>query len=159
MTAAILWASVVNSYDNKGLRTLTNIRDRSAPSIDTTMGESAAQEVIDLWAIYAQADFDATVDLHLAIGRQATIAVLWNRGGSATNIERIKWDTVFGDDGLLEKLRETNARSHPAPTSNSNVRQPSGLMSDGTRKLPWSHPDSFPINTMPSDRSANDVNL
>lgn len=152
MTAATeLWASVESAYDAGGLISLTNIRDRSATTVNDTVGESAAQEVIDLWGIYAQADYDSTDATNVAIGRQAVIAVLWRRGGSASTIEQVKWEEVFGDEGLIAKLKRTNSRGRISPSTNSGVQQSSEL-SGGRAVRPWSDPDAIPNAFLPRRR-------
>lgn len=144
MSASTLWTSVTSAYDAAGLITLTNIRDRSAASIDTTAGESAAQEVIDLWPIYAQETFDATDSTHLAVGRRATIAVLWQRGGTATQIAKVEWDEVFGDDGMISKVKRTGPRARAGPTTNSGIQQSSERTTSGERVRGWSDPAALP---------------
>ena len=101
MTATALWAAVVVSYDADGLITLSNIRDRSATTIDTTAGEDAAQGVIDLWPVYAQETYDASDSTHVEVAKQAVIALLWRRGGSSTTIAEVKWDEIFSPEGLI----------------------------------------------------------
>lgn len=156
MTAATdLWAAVVVSYDNSGLVTLTNIRDRSQTAITTAVGEDAALGVLNLWPAFAQVDYDATDNLHIEVAKLGTIAILWRRGGSATTIEQVKWDEVFSPDGLISKVKRTGPRGRQGPKTNSNLTQPSGLTSAGGRKLPWSHEASMPLGIMPSDRSVN----
>lgn len=153
MTAASdLWASVVAAYDAGGLVTLTNIRDRAATTINTTAGEAAAQEVIDLWDIYAQAAYDEADAKHLAVARQAVVAMLWRRGGTASAIEQVKWEEVFGDDGLLSKIKRTGSRSRSSPTSNSGVKASSELDASGRQQRPWSDPGAVPRGMMPSTR-------
>lgn len=145
MTATALWASVVLNYESEGLINLTNPRDNSATSIDTTYGESAAQEVIDLFPLYGQVEYDSTSSQHIAVGRRATIAVLYERGGTASSIAEVEWKEVFGDDGLLTKLKRTGARARQGPSSNSGVRQKSELTSNGRAVRGWSDPASLPM--------------
>lgn len=150
--ATDLWAAVVLSYDSDGLISLTNIRDRSATTINTTAGEAAAQAAINLWPLYAQTDYDATDATHVSVGEIATIAVLWRRGGSASAIEHVKWDDVFGDDGMIAKLRRTGPRARSAPVSNSGVQASSELDSSGRQQRPWSDRDAIPTGMMPSTK-------
>ena len=152
-----LWQAVVDSYDSDGLITLTNIRDRSATTINTAVGESAAQGVIDLWTIYAQAEYDDTVPSNVEVAKRAVIAMLWQRGGSASSIAKVEWDEVFGDQGLLGRLRKSASRGHGAPRSSSGAKASSELTSDGRRVRPWSDPDSLPVNFLPNRRSADDA--
>lgn len=146
MTAATeLWAAVVVSYDVKGLTALTNIRVRSGTGIVTAVGEDAAQAVINLWPSNAQEAYDSTDAAHVEVGKLGVIAVLWRRGGSASTIEQVKWDTVFGSDGAIVKLKRTGARGRRGPSSNSEVQQSSNLTSGGRKVRGWSDVDSLPL--------------
>jgi hypothetical protein len=153
--ATALWSAVVTSYNSDDLVSLTNIRDRSATTITTAVGQDAAQGVVDLWPIYAQADFDTANAQHVEVAKRGVIALLWSRGGTAASVAKIEWDEIFGDQGMIAKLRNTGARSRPTPTTNSDL-QASRLDSDGTKKRPWSDQDSLPINYLPARRSAVD---
>jgi len=145
MTAATdLWASVVANYESEGLVNLTNPRDNSATTVGTAYGESAAQEVVDLFPLYGQVVYDAASSQHLAVGRRAVIAVLFERGGTASSIAEVEWKEVFGDDGLLTKLKRTSARARQGPNSNSGVQQRSELTSTGQKVRGWSDPDALP---------------
>lgn len=155
MTATILWAAVVESYEDEGLRSLTNPRDKGAAAINTTYGENAAQDVIDLWPMYAQVEWDETDTRHIAVGKQAVIAMLFRRGGSSAKIEQVKWDEVFGDDGLLTRLRRTSPRGRSVPSSNSGVSQRSELES-GRAVRGWSDRDSLPPGILPRRTLADD---
>lgn len=156
MSATALWTAVKTRYDEAGLRTLTNIRDRSQASIDDTAGESAAQTVITLFSVYAQVVYDASEDVHLEVAVEGVIATLWKRGGTSAEIAKVRWDDVFGEGGLLEKVKRTDPRSHRGPSSNSNVRQASGLTAGGRRKRGWSDEDSLPTNHLPRPEIARD---
>ncbi len=153
MTAAQdLWASVVASYESTGLIALTALRDPSAEAIDTAVGESAAQAVIDLWPAYAQVDFDATNALHMEAGRQATIAMLWKRGGTAQNIAKVEWDDVWGDDGPVGRIRKVGARGRQGPGSTSGVS--TQAENRNGQVLGWSDPDALPLGLLPLRRGA-----
>jgi hypothetical protein len=89
--AADLWTAVVASYNADGLLQLTNIRNRAATSIDTAVGQSAAQGVIDVWPVYAQSAYDATNATHVEVAKRGVIAMLWSRGGTASQIAKIEW--------------------------------------------------------------------
>ena len=154
MTAVALWAAVVASYDNAGLVTLTNIRDRAATVIDTAVGEAAAQSVIDLWPAYVQEAYDAADALHVEAGIRAVIATLFERGGTSANIVEVKWEEAFGDDGILSKVRRTGARARQGPVSNSNVTQATGLTAGGARFRGWADRESLPVNFLPAQTSA-----
>lgn len=144
MSATDLWNAVVAAYDERGLISLTNIRSTAATTINTTAGENAAQGVIDLWPIFAQTDFDIDNATHVEVGKQATIAMLWRRGGSAANIAEVKWNEVFSDDGMIAKVRATGPRGHAAPSTNSGVVQPPEQTSDGRPYRGWSDRSNWP---------------
>ena len=145
MTAAALWTDVVANYESEGLINLTNPRDNAASAVDTTYGESAAQEVIDLFPIYGQVEYDAADSQHVTVGPRAVIAVLYERGGTSSSIAEVEWNQIFGDDGLITKLKRTSARARQGPSSNSGVRQKSELTSDRRRVRGWSDPESLPL--------------
>ena len=151
-----LWAAVVVSYDSDGLITLTNIRDRSATAIDTTAGEDAAQGVINLWPAYAQETYDSTDDLHVEVGKRATIAMLWERGGTSSAIAKVEWDEVFSPDGLISRVRRTSARGRQGPNSNSGVTQKAETTANGGKIRGWSDLESLPVNLMPNRTTAQD---
>lgn len=152
MTASTIWTAVKTSYETNGLITLTNLRDRSATAIDDTAGEDAAQEVIDLWPVYAQEAYDATDAAHLAVAKQATIAVLWRRGGSSTSIAEVKWNEVFSSEGLLAKVRGTGARARSGPKSNSDV----STTRDSRRYRGWADRDAYPTGFLPNRSTSNE---
>jgi hypothetical protein len=149
MSSTILWNAVVASYDAEGLLALTNIRDRTATSVNTAVGQSAAQAVIDLWPAYAQEPFDATDPLHLEVGKRATIAVLWSRGGTSAEIARVEWAEVFGDGGMVEKVRRTGARSRGGPATNSELVV-SRDSQEGRAAYGWSDRRAMPHGILPS---------
>jgi hypothetical protein len=151
-----LWTAVVDAYDDNGLISLTNIRDRSATSINTSVGQTAAQAVIDLWPAYAQEAYDSTSALHVEVAIMGVIAILWRRGGSAASIARVRWDEVFSEEGLVAKVRGTGARAHPAPNTNSGVTQKAERTSSGQRYRGWSDRESLPRGIMPRRTVAED---
>jgi hypothetical protein len=155
MTAIALWAAVVASYDEDGLIALTNIRDRSATTINTPVGQNAAQGVIDLWPAYAQTTYDAANALHVEVGKRACIALLWSRGGSSMSIAKVEWDEVFSADGLIARIKQTGSRGRARPTSNSGVMQKDEA-NMGQPVRGWSDADSLPINYLPLRRMARD---
>ena len=155
MTAASeLWDAVEASYDADGLVSLTNIRDRAATSISTTAGENAAQGVIDLWPAYAQEVYDEDNALHVEVGKRATIAMLWQRGGSSTSIAKVEWDEVFSSDGLISKVRNTGARGRQGPSTNSGVLTSPETVS-GRQVMGWSDRGAVPHGLLPNQRIAN----
>lgn len=151
-----LWDAVVAAYNEDGLVQLTNVRDRSATGINSAVGQSAAQAVIDLWPVYAQSDYDATNPTHVEVGKRGVIAVLWSRGGTASQIAKIEWGEVFGDDGMITKVRRTGARGRRGPASNSGVRQKAERDESGGMVRGWSDIDALPANWLPTRRSASD---
>jgi len=153
-SATELWTAIVADYDDTGLVTLTNIRDRSATSVDTSYGQTQAQAVINLWPAYADIDYDSTDALHVEVAEMGVIAILWRRGGSSTSIARVEWDEVFGAGGMIERVKMTGARARSSPASNSNVTQASGLTANGRKKRGWSESVSLPSGILPSDTIA-----
>lgn len=153
--ATTLWASVKSSYPTDDLITLSSIRDRSATAVDDTAGADASQAVLDLWPIYAQADFDIANAKHVQVAKFAVISMLWRRGGTATTVAKVEWDEVWGADGMITRLRNTSVRGRLSASSNSDVVS-SRRDSDGTKKRGWSDPQSLPTNFLPTDRSAVD---
>lgn len=144
-----VWAYVKTIYDSTGLLTLTNVRDRSATTIDDAVGTAAALSVLNLWPAYTQVDFDVADTLHLEIAARGVIAILWERGGAATSIERTKWDSIFGAGGLADALKRTSPRGRPGPSSNSAI-QTSREDDGGTTPYGWSDRRSLPPGILPS---------
>jgi|GEM_PF-2103368 len=142
--ATDLWAAVVVSYEVTGLVALTAIRDPSATTITTAVGVDAAQAAINLWPSYAQLAYDSANALHVEVAKRATIAVLWERGGTSATIAKVEWDEVFGADGLISKVRRTGPRGRQGPASSSGVTASSEII-NGRRGRPWSDRDSLPI--------------
>lgn len=156
MTAATLWTAVKADYDSDGLITLTNIRDRSASTIDDTVGQAAAQAVINLWPVYAQETYDSADAAQVEVAEMGVIAMLWRRGGSAATIAKVEWDSVFASDGLVSKVKRTGARARSQPSSNSGVSQKSELTASGGQVRGWSDRDSLPPSYLPIRRTANE---
>lgn len=147
MTAAALWSSVVANYDNQTLVELTNQSATGETAINNARGESAAQEVIDLWPSYAQEVFDVTNAAALPAARHGVIAVLWMRGGSAQEVGRVEWDRVFGSGGMVEAYLEGEARARVVPKSTTPR--------DSLRRKvePWSSRQSLPHGLLPNQRT------
>ena len=141
--ATDLWEIVTTSYEAEGLITLTNIRDPAATTVDADFGADAAQEVIDLFPLYGQVEYDATNTQHKTVAKRGVIAVLWERGGSSSTVSEVEWKEVFGEGGLLEKLKRTDVRARSAPSSNSGVRNSQEKV-NGRPVLGWSDPASLP---------------
>lgn len=143
-----VWAYTKTVYDSAGLVTLTNVRDRTATAIDDDVGTAAAASVLNLWPLYVQIAFDVADASHVEVAARGVIAVLWERGGAATSIERQKWDTIFGGGGIAERLRNTSARGRPGPSSSSGVSS-SGDSDDGMLRRGWSDRASLPPGWLP----------
>ena len=153
--ATDLWTAVVADYDSAGLISLTNIRDPAQTAVDTTVGQTASQAVINLWPIYAQEAYDGTDSTHVEIAEMGVIAMLWRRGGSSSTIEQVKWDEVFGDGGLIEKSRRTGPRGRQGPNSNSGVSQKAEAQGGRTING-WSDRASYPPEFLPRRTLANE---
>lgn len=147
--ADTVWAAVVERYSEPDLSQMTNPRQPEAMGrINTTFGTKAAEACLSFWPAYAQVEFDATNPLHLEVAVSGTIAVLFARGGTSTEIARIGWDEVFSNpDSMMAQLRNTGPRGRPKPISSAPDTDNSG------RPLkPWSK--SYPDGLMPSDQHA-----
>lgn len=151
--ATDLWAAVVVSYDDRSLAQLTNTNNRATQTITTAVGEDAALGVINLWPAYAQVDYDASNALHVEVAKRGVIAMLWERGGSATTIAQVEWDEVF-TDSMLDRIKRTGPRGRQSPKSSSNVKASSGLRADGSKPRPWSDDDALPFGILPSSRGS-----
>jgi len=151
-----LWEAVKARYDSRGLVQLTNIRDRAATTIDETVGREAAASVIALWPAHVQAVYDPNDTQHVEVAVLGVVAMLWRRGGSSSAIEQVKWDEVFGPEGLVQKLRRTGARGRAAPASNSGVRQAPEAVG-GVRVRDWADRESLPPGVLARRQSAEDM--
>lgn len=151
-----LWTAVKADYDSDGLVTLTNIRNRAAITINDSVGVAASLAVINLWPMHAQTAYDSTNAAHVEVAEMGVIAMLWRRGGSASSIEQVKWDEVFGDNGLISKIRATGPRAHRVGSSNSGVQQSDERDSSGSSVRGWSDRDSLPTNYLPTRVTATD---
>ncbi len=149
MTATALWAAVVASYPAHILVELTNLGAPEATSVSTAVGEDAAQAVIDLWPIYAQEDYDASNATHVQVGKIATLSMLAKRTGKTQSAATVEWDQVFGDDGMIAKLKKTSARSWPAPQTNSGVSSSRDTI-DGVATRGWADHAALPMGILPS---------
>lgn len=145
----VLWTAVKAGYAVDQLIPLTNIMDRAVNAIDDAVGTSAAEQVLGLWELYAEFPFDVLDVRHLAVGIRAVVAVLYERGGFSADIAREEWQEIFSDsDGLLSRLRRTEARSRTGPS----ISGPD-LSADGKELRPYSHDKSMPVGFMPSTRT------
>lgn len=151
-----LWAYVQTVYDTEGLLTLTNRSAREATTVDDTVGLAASQSVLNYWPAYAHIDFDVDDALHLEVATEGVIAMLWRRGGASTTIEQVKWDTVFGDGGTIEKLRRTGPRGKQGPNSNSAIKT-SAENENGDTPYGWSDRRATPPGLLPNRSNFSDT--
>ena len=150
--ATDLWTAVKASYPAPYLLQLTNRGATEQTTINDTVGENAAQGVIDLWPAYVQAEYDATNALHVEAGKQAVIGMLWRRGGSSTEDAKVEWSEIVGPDGVLAMVRKTGARGRQSPATNSGVES---IPEDRHGPvLGWSDPNALPNGLLPNTRSA-----
>lgn len=157
MSAANLWTAVKADYDADGLISLTNIRNRGATAIDDTVGTAAAQAVINLWPAYAQVAYDANNALHVEAAELGVISILWRRGGASSTIEQVKWDEVFGTEGVIARIRRTGPRGHARPVSNSGVQQAPETGPDGGQVRGWADRESLPAGFLSTRVDATDT--
>lgn len=145
---ADIWTAVKARYDSAGLLTLTNIRDRSANSVDDTVGTEAAAGTLALWNAYAEVAFNVAEAMHLECAVRGTIALLWERGGGSNSIAKVKWDEVF-TSGVIDKLKATSPRGRQSPSSNSGVQQRAETI-NGQPVHSWSSREALPTNYLPN---------
>jgi len=148
MTAAAVWAEVEANYPAATLLPLTNIRDRSASTVDDTYGTQAAQHALDLWDMYAEITFDSSNATHLAVAVHATMAVLYRQNGTDSTTAGKKWDEVFGDSGMMAKLRRTTARGRQSPYTSGP-----DLDSSGRQRRNWSNRNAMPKGFLPDSQA------
>ena len=115
MSAAAVWTATKASKDAGTLRALTNPRDTSATAPNDTVGTQAAADALAHWSSHAQTPFDAADPAHLAAAVEATIAQLWRRNAPSSEAASRTWSIVWGDSGLVSKLRDTGPRGAQAP--------------------------------------------
>ena len=149
--ATDLWDAVAVSYADEGLISLTNTLDNQSNAVDATVGADAAQAVINLWPIYAQVIYDPLDATHVEVAKRGVIAVLWTRGGTASDIAKVEYDEVFGSAGTVSMLKRTGPRGRQMPKSNSQTTTSSELIG-GRRQLGWSDKDSLPHGILPPTR-------
>lgn len=155
MTATALWAAVVASYPANIVLQLSNLGSPEATTVNTTAGEAAAQEVIDLWPVYAQVAYSASNATHVAVGKIATLTMLARKSGHAATSATVEWDQVFGGDGMIARIKETSARAWPSPASNSGVTT-RRENADGVNIRGWGDRDAIPHGLLPSSMPAVD---
>ena len=155
--ATDLWIETKRCYNETDLTSLTNIRNQGASGIDDAVGERACTDVLALWPAYAQVAYDGTDSLHVMVAKEAVIALLWHRGGTAAGVSGAKWDDIWADGGLISKVRETGPRGRPSAATNSGLTQSSELQASGQRSKPWSDPAALPQGRayLPSSQAAD----
>lgn len=114
-----LGTHVQNRYGAQYLINLTNPQLPSATVIDATRLLNAANDVIGMFDIYANVEYDDTIDSHIAVAAPCVIDRLLVYAGQmdATDMEeRCKT--------RLQELAMITGRNRPQPTTNS-ILQPS----------------------------------
>lgn len=134
-----LWTAVKDRYDEQGLISLTNVRDRSKKVIDDDTGTQAAADVILSYYIDVQADYDETSAIHVMLATEGVIAMLWKRGGTAATIQRVKWEDWIA---RAQALKGVEPRGHAAPGTNSTL-QPTRDCYGHTPCRPWADKINF----------------
>ena len=151
-TAEDLWTEVKTSYGTPLLTSLTG-GDRNGSIPDDVKGVDAAQGVLDLWEPHVQAKYDAADRQHVEVAKRGVIAMLWSRGGTGAEVARVKWDDVFGDNGLMVKLRRTGSRGRISPEKGDTYSR-----DIGDRARPnWSDPSRRPANSLPRSGLPDDL--
>lgn len=138
-----LWTAVKAAYVTEALLPITNIHDETATSINDTVGTEAARQLIGIWPSYAEVTFAIANEAHLMVAIEGTVAILQRRGGTSSATAKRQWDDVFGEGGMLVRLKLTSPRGHLGPSSNSGVTQKAETV-NGQRVRPWSDPVSLP---------------
>lgn len=128
MTA--LATAVEARYPAQVLNELTNPRDSTATSFNSTKLEQAVTSVQVYFATHAQEDYDSTVGIHVEVAVRGVIALLQSWGGSAQGVARIKWDAWLEE---VKAVRNTRARARLEPATNSELT-PSDEV-DGTQEV------------------------
>lgn len=114
-----LWAAVKLRYDEPGLISLTNVRKRSTPAINDTVGTQAADDVILCYYTDIQTDYDPDSKVHVMVAVEGVVAMLWRRGGSAATIQRVKWEDWIERAKILKNVEP---RGHAQPQTNSGLQ-------------------------------------
>lgn len=154
MSAEDLWTEVTSRYDAGYLRQLTGVNDTVLAIPDATKGKTAAQAVINLWGIHAQTPYDSTNAAHVEIGTRAVIAQLWKWGGTSSEEAKAEWEEIWGENGLVDRVRRTGPRAHAGPITNSGVQQ-SPEARHGRAVQGWADPGSLPHGLLPTRRLAD----
>lgn len=134
-----LWTAVKDRYDDQALIGLTNVRDRAKGTIDDAVGVQAASDVIGYFPIYVQTTYDEASVSHLNVGIRGVLAVLWMRGGTSAQIQRVKWEDWINE---AKELKNVEPRGHAVPESNSTLT-PSPECGGIQPCRPWADPMFF----------------
>jgi len=148
-----LWTAVKAAYDASFLLPITSVNDRTATSIGSaqnTVGTAAAEQLIGLWPHYTEVAFSVTDTGHLAVAIRGTVAILLERASVGSEQAAKEWQEVFGDSGMMRRIKVTGPRGHPTPKSNAPDKTSAGAVKRG-----WSDTLSLPIGTLPSHRTVN----
>lgn len=128
-----LATAVEARYHEQQLKELTNPRDASATTINSTKLEQACTSVQTYFGTYAQETYDSTVDIHVEVAVRGVVALLQSWGGSAQGVARIKWDAWLEE---VKAVRNTRARARIEPATTSELT-PSDEVTDGEEVRPW----------------------
>lgn len=113
-----LWTEVVARYSTEKLRALTNPDNRSATSVNTTVGDLAVEDTMADFLTHAEIAFDETDARHIAAGVRGVIAHLMSYG--AANSEGADAALRRFHD-RLEKIRNTGPRGRLSPATQSEL--------------------------------------
>lgn len=117
-----LWDEVKSRYKTAALKSLTNKDDPTAVAVDDTQGTRAATAAEADFQTYAGETYDSTIQRHVETAVRGVIAFLFEWGGSAVGITRIKHEQFIEECRALRK-RGVNRRIKPSSTSGLTVTQ------------------------------------
>jgi hypothetical protein len=147
-----IWTKVKARYPEDTLIDLTSVQDPDLGAIDDTYGTDAADEVLDLWEMNAEVDFDVANTTHLSLAVRATFAVMMVRARNTPDAQ-LAYDRVFGSEtleGEFARFRRTGPRGRLEPTTTGPTTTTSG---EAVR--PYSSRKAMPTGFLPSDSIDN----
>jgi len=153
VTAATLWTATKARKDAYAILSLTNPRDTSAVTPNDSVGEQAAADVLGFWSIYAQEDFDESNEAHLVAAVEGVVAQLWRRNAPTSEAADRAWKLVFGDDGMVAKIRSTGPRSAQGPVI---ARRRDEVSRDGYALRSFGDRRNVPAGVLPKRRREDD---